>query len=388
MPSFIQFITEDVKKAQHLTHLEHPEDLIVDHGKAGFKHAVDSLKDVHEKLQGGFNGTRITEKYDGSPSIVFGHDPKSGKFFVATKSAFNKDPKINYTDADIEKNHGHAPGLVDKLKEALKHLPKATPKAGVFQGDLMHTPDMVHDQKGELSFTPNTIMYTAKKGSPEAKKIKESKIGVVVHSKYHGPSLDNMHVGFEPNLVDFKNHKDVHLISPEVEPGTKDKEGGTLFEHHIKRAEKEFEAAHPDSLDAISSHAPTLKTFINKTVREKSTPTTAGYKKHLMEIGDKAVEKVSSASAKQKHHDNMMNNLRYVESHNEHFDSMFKMHHHIQKAKDALVKSLGNTSKYEHSVNGKETKPEGFVAVRNGHPIKLVDRAEFSFHNLTKTKAK
>jgi hypothetical protein len=78
-------------------------------------------------------------KYDGSPSIVFGHHPKTGKFFVASKSAFNKNPKINYTHKDIEKHHGHAPGLVSKLKTALTHLPKVAPKHGVYQGDVMHT---------------------------------------------------------------------------------------------------------------------------------------------------------------------------------------------------------------------------------------------------------
>jgi hypothetical protein len=54
-------------------------------------------------------------KYDGSPSIVFGHHPKNGKFFVATKSAFNKNPKINHTEKDIERNHGQPNFIVMKL---------------------------------------------------------------------------------------------------------------------------------------------------------------------------------------------------------------------------------------------------------------------------------
>jgi Family of unknown function (DUF6267) len=383
--SFNQFLKEEaIPKAQHLTHLEHPEDLMLDHGKQGYKHAVDALKDVNEKLTGGFNGTRITEKYDGSPSIVFGHDPKTKKFFVATKSAFNKDPKINYTDADIDKNHGHAPGLVAKLKEALLHLPKVAPKAGVFQGDLMHTRDDVHEHAGEYNFTPNTIMYSTPKNSPEGKKIKDSKIGIVVHSKYHGPSLDKMSVGFEPDLGSFKEHKDVHLISPEVEPPKSN--SSTTFEHHIKRAEKEFNDAPADTLDVTKHHAAHIKTFINKSVREKSTPTTAGFRRHIMEIGEKNAAKVSTAKAKQKHMDDMLGHLKHIEEHKDHYDSLFKIHHHIQAAKNELVKSLSKTSKYEHSVDGKPVKPEGYVAVKDGHPIKLVDRSEFSFHNLTKQR--
>ncbi len=328
-------------------------------------------------------GTKIALIHN-SPSIVFGTDPKTRKFFVATKSAFNKDPKINYTDEDIEKNHGHAPGLVDKLKQALHHLPKVTPKAGVYQGDLMYSKDDVHEHGGEYHFTPNTIMYSTPKNSLEGKKIKDAKLGIVVHSKYHGPSLDKMNVGFEPDLTSFKDHKDVHVISPEVEPPKAN--ASTTFEHHIKRAEKEFNEAPTDTLDVTSHHTPHLKTYINKTVREKTTPTTAGFRRHLMEIGEKNAVKVSTAKAKQRHINEMMGNLKYVEDHAKHYDALLKIHHHIQAAKNELVKSLSKNSKYEHSVDGKPVKPEGFVAVKSGHPIKLVDRSEFSFHNLNRQR--
>ena len=135
--SFLREMTEaDEKKLKHLEHLEdHP----INAGKEGVDHAMNNLLDVHRKLRGRENDTKITMKYDGSPSVVFGHHPQTGKFFVASKSVFNKNPKLNYTDEDIEKNHGHAPGLVEKLKHALKHLPKVVPPRGVYQGDIMHT---------------------------------------------------------------------------------------------------------------------------------------------------------------------------------------------------------------------------------------------------------
>jgi hypothetical protein len=109
------------------------------HGASGFEHAHGALMQAHEHMKAKAKSSNLTMKYDGSPSIVFGHHPKTGKFFVASKSAFNKNPKINYTHKDIEKHHGHAPGLVSKLKTALTHLPKVAPKHGVYQGDVMHT---------------------------------------------------------------------------------------------------------------------------------------------------------------------------------------------------------------------------------------------------------
>ena len=381
-----QFIKEELVKSAHLLHLEHPEDLHIDHGEQGLHHAVGALKAVNDKLKGKFNKTKVTEKYDGSPSVVFGHDPKTGKFFVATKSAFNKDPKINYTVDDIKKNHGHAPGLVQKLTAALEHLPKIAPKTGVYQGDIMHTRDDVHEHKGEYNFTPNTIMYTSKKNSEEGKKIGDSQIGIVVHSKYTGPSLSDMKVGFDPDLHNFKDHKDVHRISPEVDVGAHEASNEASFDHHIKRAEKEFETSEPGALETVSHHAQHIKTYINKTVRDESTPTTAGYRKHIMDIGSKEAEGVKTAKSKQEKLDKMVERMRFVDNHENHFDKAFKIHHHVQKAKDALVKSLSSGGKFEYSYNGKSTKPEGHVVVHEGHPLKLVDRKEFSKNNFEKNR--
>ena len=47
----------------------------------------------------------MTVKWDG-PAIICGTNPENGKFFVGTKSVFNKTPKINYSISDIRKNHG------------------------------------------------------------------------------------------------------------------------------------------------------------------------------------------------------------------------------------------------------------------------------------------
>ena len=57
------------------------------------------------------------------------------------------------------------------------------------------------------------------------------------------------------------------------------------------------------------------------------------------------------------------------------------MHYHLQSAKDQLVHALSANPKFEHSINGVKSKPEGYVVVRNNRPTKLVDRAEFSRQN-------
>ena len=138
MRSFLNFLVEE-DEGSKLKHITHAEDRPLQHGARGFQHAYDALNHTHNHIKSGDNSSSLTMKYDGSPAVVFGHNPENNKFFVASKSAFNKNPKLNYTHADIVKNHGHAPGLVEKLHSALNHLKKITPKTGVYQGDLMYS---------------------------------------------------------------------------------------------------------------------------------------------------------------------------------------------------------------------------------------------------------
>ena len=84
------------------THLEHLEDLIFNKGYKGGKEAIDYLYSVYEMLKGHSKGkTKMTRKWDGAPAIFAGINPENGKFFVGTKSIFNAEPKINYTEARI-----------------------------------------------------------------------------------------------------------------------------------------------------------------------------------------------------------------------------------------------------------------------------------------------
>ena len=77
-----------------------------------------------------------------TPAIFAGINPENGKFFVGTKSIFNKEPKINYTPEDVRRNHGHAPGLVDKLTKALQYLPPLGIQK-ILQGDFMFDDEMI-----------------------------------------------------------------------------------------------------------------------------------------------------------------------------------------------------------------------------------------------------
>ena len=81
-------------------HITHPEDLTFD-GK-------ESVQNVIEVMRSAFNDFNqednvISVKYDGAPAIVFGTDVINKRFFVGTKSVFNKGiKKICYTNDCID----------------------------------------------------------------------------------------------------------------------------------------------------------------------------------------------------------------------------------------------------------------------------------------------
>ena len=114
MLTFKEILNEDKN-----THMEHLEDEIINNGVSGATTVIQFLSSLKDMLSGGKSKTNITVKWDGAPAIFAGINPENGKFFVATKSLFNKTPKINYTVADIDANHGSG-GPSDKIKVALK----------------------------------------------------------------------------------------------------------------------------------------------------------------------------------------------------------------------------------------------------------------------------
>ena len=390
MRSFLFFLKEEAEEDK-LKHIAHAEDRPILHGSEGFSHTHGALMQVHEHIKSGGNSSALTMKYDGSPAVVFGHHPENGKFFVASKSAFNKTPKINYTHADILKNHGHAPGLVDKLHASLNHLKKIAPKTGVYQGDLMYThDDLKHHKNGKVSFTPNTITYTAK--GDDADKIKKSKMGVVVHTQYHGKDIASMKADSHPDLHNFQHHSDVWQKSPnhdtrQVHYSEHDQEA---FHKHMEAAKKIHDEHGKEMYKSTEPHQGEgnhLETYINDTVRKDQTPSVEGLKKHIQVKSEKEIAKLKTPAGTTRKRGILNTHLNHIENNKEHYNNLLKMHHHLQQAKNVLVNTLQqHEGGLEHHIEGKKTGPEGFVINHAGKPTKLVDRAEFAKANLLKVR--
>ena len=161
------------------THLEHLEDNILNGGSQGGKEAVAFLRSLGDMLDQGSADTRVTVKWDGAPAVICGTNPENGRFFVGTKSVFNKVQiqRLSYSEDDVERMY--PPGqLAEKLKDAYKYLSTLS-IPNVVQGDLLFTDDKYEANIGGetcIAFQPNTIVYAVPKDSDIGKKNRGCKV--------------------------------------------------------------------------------------------------------------------------------------------------------------------------------------------------------------------
>ena len=240
-------------------------------------------------------------------------------------------------------------------------------------------------------FTPNTVTYSQRQDSPEGKKIKKAKIGIAIHTEYRGGGdLDSMqaHYGFDPHEEGsgFKHHPDVHVLPVHVVHAAQAPK--TKFQLHMKKAVEEFEGATEETHGSITNHKILLKTYVNSTVRTGAKRSITGYQSWLKNKHQGEVDKLKTPAGKAKRQQMMDSDLSHVQKNKHHFQRILNIHDHLENAKNELVNHLSSLDHhgYEHSINGKPSKPEGFVAVRNNRPTKLVHRADFSRANFLKVR--
>jgi hypothetical protein len=168
-------------------HLEHPEDTILN----GDLSVLDWF----------VNPGTLSVKIDGAPAVVWGTNPANGKFFVGTKSVFNKVKiKICYTQEDVfalydETTHA---SLIEILCACLKYLPRTET---IYQGDFIGF-------GGSDEYTPNTITYKF----PE---IVRQTIIVAPHTCYYAES-DIRDAVAMPDRAIWNDTETVKFVKPEA----------------------------------------------------------------------------------------------------------------------------------------------------------------------------
>ena len=386
-------------------HLEHIEDLVFNAGYAGAISALDYIESLRGMLaEGTGTTTKLTVKWDGSPAIICGTDPKDGRFFVGTKSVFAKaEPKVCKTSRDIEKFYGDQPELVEILVSALQHLKKLG-IGGVIQGDLLFKEGRVEtaDINGEqcLTFTPNTITYAVPADSQLGQQIARAKIGIIFHTSYEGTSLADMKAGFLVNIqglgksadvwfddATYKDYTGIASLTP-----TEDRKIQALMNSTYQTMEKIGQQRF-DIILANKEFARNIKPFINKMVRAGTqiTDPTAFLKdfmSHYNEVMTKDIDVITSRAA-QNRLAKIKEKEQWVADNANNLLGILATYKRIVEMKALLLRKLQQVEgigTFQKTNDGyKVTTPEGFVAIgHDGGAIKLVDRLEFSRTNFLK----
>ena len=400
MKSFRQFLGEEKN-----THMEHLEDSVLNLGVNGTRDAINFLRSLRDMLAGTSKSrVNVTVKWDGAPAIFAGKDPSDGKFFVAKKGIFNKNPKVYKTDADIDADTSG--DLNTKLKLALAELPKLGIK-GVVQGDFLYAKEdlKVVDIEGEphITFHPNTIVYAVPKNSELGKQILGSKLGVVWHTTYRGSRFEEMSASFGEEIASgLKKTRSVWSVDAVY----KDVSGTANFTAEetaavtaiLSQAGKKFNTIKAETLNGVAMNPDTLmrvKTFVNSKIRQgQRIGNPRRFAKELISyINDyyqKEADKKKTEKGKLSSFAKRDETLQYFKRTPEsQIVAMFELYNLIIDAKLMIISKLDKAKRvgtFLKTANGYEvTEQEGFVAIDHmgKNAVKLVDRLGFSKANFS-----
>jgi hypothetical protein len=405
--NYQDYLTES-KEGKNL-HLEHLEDEVLNGGVSGTRGAISFLQSLRDMLAGHATGrsVNLTTKWDGAPAIFAGINPENGKFFVGTKGVFAQNAKLNYTNADIDKNHP-GEGLNVKLKIALKYLSELG-ITGVMQGDMMFTSSDIKtekiDGKSYITFQPNTIVYAVPADSGLAKSITSAKMGIVWHTTYNGDTMADMKASFGADIGGMKVSKNVWYRDASFVDATGTatftKQETDTLNAILSQAGSLFRTISPRTMNQIATNDTykiTIKAWNNLKVREgkeitNTTSHVAGLISSVEEKLNKSILEAKKADTKQKRQMEKKIIMEFYKSNKNELKKIFDLQNLLIRAKNMIVQKLQQvqdsvgTYLRTDSTGLKVTAPEGFVAIdKIGNAVKLVDRLEFSQANFNATK--
>ena len=176
-------LNEAAQKGREYNHLE---DLVFFHGSKGATKAADEL----ERL--GADNSDVAIKWDGYPTLYWGRD-NNGEFILVGKNGWMKG-NISKNSKDLYKfitSTGKGEEWRDRFGKEMASIfdivETATPPTfrGYVYGDLLYHPGKPFTSSDDgVQFTPNKVTYTVSNESELGGRIANSKVGIVVHTKY------------------------------------------------------------------------------------------------------------------------------------------------------------------------------------------------------------
>ena len=396
MISFKKSITE-----QKNTHMTHIEDKVIYGGVKGTREAILALRSLRDSL-GGVHDGNVSVKWDGAPAVFAGTDPSDGRFFVAKKGIFNKSPKVYKNDADIDADTSG--DLSTKLKLALRYLPELGIK-GVIQGDFLFGPGdlKIRKIKGKsyLTFHPNTIVYAIPAGTDMAKQAHRTKIGIVWHTAYKGPTFETMKASYNFDASGLKPSKNVWSQDAKLRDMTQytmSKKDTDEVNEYLSTAGFIFNKIAGSTLRQLEKNkdlTQLIEQHTNSYVRAQALPPDPAKRvdaliRFIQQKFKKEIDKRTTDKGKDAQRMKLGEILNFFSQKNKQsLVQMFELQKVIILAKLKLINILNKLNMTQTFLKTKRgyrvTGQEGYVAIDKlgGDAVKIVDRMEFSFANFS-----
>ena len=391
---------------KQLKHLEHIEDEMLTYGTEGCTAAVAFLKELRKMLGHQESQGFMQTKWDGAPSVICGVHPYTKRFFVGTKSVFNKtEPKLCFLPGDVDAYYSG--DLAEKLKFSLEYFSKLGID-GVVQGDLMFTNSTLKTEtvNGErlYTFRPNTITYGIPVDHPIGKSAGRAKIGVVFHTHYTGDDLADMQARAGADVTGSQDALVIKNDTPMDRVGFS-KQELQRFDNHVQKIERMCAITGPFLDDLVSNMGSTgdkkfhistfVKQFFNSEVKAGVQITNVDETIHaLVNFYDakmqKELAKIKTVANRTKKCALVYESENYLLDNVYKFKMMIALYKELQNLKQMVIDKLDHLEEfrtYVQTENGyKVTTPEGYVMHKDGSMIKFVNRFEFAFNNFTLQK--
>ena len=264
----------------------------------------------------------------------------------------------------------------------------------------------VINNKNHITFTPNTITYAVETSSDLGRKIMSANLGIIFHTKYTGPSLDQMSASFDVSDSDFNSSGSVWAQKSQFQ-----NVGGAAnftpkekseFQKRINQAKGSLLQSRTILNDIQTGKKALgidteLKKFFNNFIKSGAgiPNVETAYNKFFYHLGReyaKPIEKYQRVETQLKKAGQYVDEVDYLMQNKREVKMLIATYMNLQAAKMMVVRKMNqieSIGSFVRQPNGdlKATSPEGFVAIGARGAVKLVDRLEFSRLNFTVPKS-
>ena len=307
---------------------------------------------------------KFSIKIDGSPSIFFGC--VDDKFFIATKSIFNKNRKMFFSIDEIYQNTQDEE-LAEKLKTCFLSI------EGDFKNNLIYQADLISWNKNENNiYQPNVLKY---------KLNTDSIVNFSIHTTYYDLNF------VERQYFDDVKHESNHNNTVEVDQElfTKMLLKYQEWQEYKNEIISFFNTDMIQQIQFLSTKSLPLERYFNNCIRTNITPSAKTFSEWFEEKHQNFFEVKGTPEYK-----------KFLETSKniynaDWFHNYIDFYNFTVICKNSLIKVIDdyvseyNTTHINHVANFEimnvNNCHEGYVFSTPCRKIKMVNRSEFSYHN-------